>query len=176
MRAGARPRSRAFVGPGPWLPWLLAGAIYLGLALWMPANPFLVHTSTSRGVTTFVLDRGYLIAGHVGFALIAALLGRARGIRRTWPRSSAPHSRQPIYRRRGLISCGIFLWHYVVTLQLDQAGRPFLLVLVVTLATSIRKSLRQPSPAGATLASPQVPPPQRHPRVSGDRANPSPTN
>ncbi len=40
----------------------------------MPANPFLVHTSTSRGVTTFVLDRGYLIAGHVGFALIAALL------------------------------------------------------------------------------------------------------
>ncbi len=133
-RSAAIPR---LIGSRPLLPWLLAAALYLGLALWLPANPFLARTTTTAGVTTFLLDRGNLIVGHVGFALIAALLvmpavfGEIEG---GLPRRILANR---FVAWIGLISYGIFLWHYVVTLQLDGHGRSFVLVLGVTLAVSI---------------------------------------
>ncbi len=125
------------IGSRPLLPWLLAGAIYLVLALWLPANPFLAHTSTSSGVTTFVLDRGYLIVGHIGFALIAALLVMPAVFGETGEGLPRKILGNRLVAWIGLISYGIFLWHYVVTLQLAGHGRPFLQVLGVTLGVSI---------------------------------------
>ena len=115
-----------FVTGSPLVPWLGAAAIYLVLAATLPP-------------TTFLIDRGQVILVHVSFAVIAALLllpavfGDQGG---GFPRRVLSNS---IIAWLGLISYGIFLWHYVVALKLGQfgAGAGFGLVLLATLAISI---------------------------------------
>ncbi|MGH2965674.1 MAG: acyltransferase family protein [Solirubrobacterales bacterium] len=119
-------RLMRFVTDRPLVPWLGAVAIYLALVAWLPP-------------TSFLINRDQVILVHVTFALIAALLllpavfgDRAGGL----PRRVLAN---PIIAWLGLISYGIFLWHYVVALKLGAfgAGAGFGLVLVGTLAISI---------------------------------------
>lgn len=107
----------------PLLPWLAAAALYLVVALSLPATPFL-------------FDRGDQLLNYVLFGLISVLLvlpaavDDAGGLPRRFLTN-------PIVAWIGLVSYGIFLWHYVVTLQLDGGNSAFLLVFLVTLGVSI---------------------------------------
>jgi peptidoglycan/LPS O-acetylase OafA/YrhL len=121
-----KPAPIRWVGARPEMPWLLAFALYMLLCLWLPA-------------TTFLLARGDVFVAHVAFGIIALLLlapavfeDRSGGL----PRRLIA---RPVVAWLGLVSYGIFLWHYVVTLELgtNGAGAPFLVVLLGTLAISI---------------------------------------
>lgn len=110
----------------PEVAWALAAAGYAALCVWLPATPLL-------------LVRSQLATGHVAFAGIAVLLlapavfGDRRG--------GLPHRvlAQPVVAWLGLISYGLFLWHYVVALELGSsgAGASFPVVLGGTLAVTI---------------------------------------
>lgn len=105
--------------------WTLAGLGYLGLSAWLPATPF-------------VLDRFELLVTHVTFGLIAALVlapavfaDGAGGL----PRRALAH---PQVAWLGLVSYGIFLWHYPIVLKLGTpgAGLAFVPLLVLALGLS----------------------------------------
>jgi peptidoglycan/LPS O-acetylase OafA/YrhL len=126
--SGARlgPRARRMLRNASAPLWVLAGAIYLGMSLWLPQTPFL-----------FVRDQ--VLVAHLWFGVIAALLiapavfGSEMG---GLPRRLLAH---PVAAWLGLISYGMFLWHYVVAQQLGSGGakESFPLVLVGTLAVTI---------------------------------------
>jgi peptidoglycan/LPS O-acetylase OafA/YrhL len=80
-----------------------------------------------------------MFVAHVAFGIIALLLlapavfdARSGGL-------PGRLMARPVVAWLGLVSYGIFLWHYVVTLELgtNGAGAPFLVVLLGTLAISI---------------------------------------
>ena len=122
-----RPAALQAVADRPGLAWLAALATYALLCILLPASPFL-------------FERGQQIGVHIAFGLIALLLmlpavfagergaglpGRILGQRwMAW---------------LGLISYGIFLWHYVVAVELGYPGEGlgFLPLLASTLAISI---------------------------------------
>jgi peptidoglycan/LPS O-acetylase OafA/YrhL len=109
----------------PLVPWSAAVALYLLLVAWLPPTPFLIEHSK-------------VILTHVAFAAIAALLllpavfgDRGGGL----PRRVLAN---PIVAWLGLISYGIFLWHYAAAQQLGrEAGEGFVVVLLGTLVISI---------------------------------------
>jgi peptidoglycan/LPS O-acetylase OafA/YrhL len=112
--------------PRPELLWLLAAAIYVGLSLWLPG-------------TSFVLARDQRIVTHLAFGAIAALMVAPAVFSagaRSLPRRLLAH---PLVAWLGLISYGIFLWHYAVALELGPAGAKasFWIVLAGTLALSV---------------------------------------
>ncbi len=124
--AGATPRPIRSVRARPEVPWLMALALYGLLCAWLPADTFLYE------------ERDMLVA-HVGFGIVAALLlapavfsGRSAGL-------PGRVLAQPVVAWLGLVSYGIFLWHYVVTIELGIYGEAasFPLVLLATLAISI---------------------------------------
>jgi peptidoglycan/LPS O-acetylase OafA/YrhL len=121
-----QPRLIRWLGAHPEVPWLGALATYLLVCVWLPASPFL-----------FVQSQ--VLISHVAFGVIATLLlvpavfaDRSGGL----PRRLLA---QPIIAWLGLISYGIFLWHYVVTIELGPQGAraSYIVVLLVTLAVSI---------------------------------------
>ena len=104
---GRRPLRRA--GAPPELAWLAALALYGLLCARLPA-------------TTFLLAESDKLEAYVGFGAVAALLlapavfgDPARGLPRRF-------LALPVVAWLGLVSYGIFLWHYVVTLELGRAG------------------------------------------------------
>jgi peptidoglycan/LPS O-acetylase OafA/YrhL len=111
--------------------WLVAAAIYVLLCLWLPVNQYLI----TRVQSAFAF---------VGFGLIAVLLLApavfAESNSSDLPRRLLGH---PVMAWLGLVSYGIFLWHYVIALNLGPHGTnsSFLVVLALTLALSV--------PAGA---------------------------
>jgi peptidoglycan/LPS O-acetylase OafA/YrhL len=122
---GRRPRVLGAIARRPEVPWAAALALYALLCAWMPATPLL-------------LARSDVLITHVAFGVIAALLlvpavlgDRRRGL----PHRVLAH---PVAAWLGLVSYGIFLWHFVITQQLGPggAGAPFLVVLLGTLAIS----------------------------------------
>ncbi len=106
--------------------WLMAGAIYLALSLWLPANPFLA-------------GRAHLVATELAFALISALLLAPIVFPATGGGVPGRFLSHRITAWLGLISYGIFLWHYAIALSLGSlgAGDPFVVVLAGTVAISI---------------------------------------
>jgi peptidoglycan/LPS O-acetylase OafA/YrhL len=115
-----------WLGAHPEALWLTAVAAYVLLCAWLPASPFL-----------FVRSQALVV--HLAFGAIAALLlapavfadlagGRLRRL-----------LTHPVIAWLGLISYGIFLWHYVVALELGPAGAgaSFAVVLLGTLAISV---------------------------------------
>jgi peptidoglycan/LPS O-acetylase OafA/YrhL len=135
-RAAGGPAGRAIEAAGahPTLPWVGAIAIYVAIALAMPATPFL-------------LDTGDQALTHIAFGVIALLLmlpavfgapgddgagTRARGLSR---RLLA----LPPVAWLGLISYGIFLWHYVFTIEFGSPGEGlgWTPLLLVTLGCTI---------------------------------------
>ncbi len=110
----------------PLIPWLAALALYAFLSAWLPATPY-------------ITARGQVVLVHVCFGAIAALLllpavfGDSAG---GGPRRLLAN---PIVAWLGLISYGIFLWHYAAALELGIGGAEagFAVVLFGTLAISI---------------------------------------
>ncbi|HSD75778.1 MAG TPA: acyltransferase [Solirubrobacteraceae bacterium] len=146
--------------------WLGAAALYVALSVALPATPF-------------VVSRRDQLAVHLAFGVIAllvlapAVFGDGAGglVRRLL--------RHPVAAWLGLISYGIFLWHYVIALELGPAGLDagFGTVLAGTLALAIpcaalsyyaveRPLLRRKHRAGAGRAglAAALPGPPREPQ------------
>ena len=93
----------------PLIPWALALAIYASLIVWLPETPF-------------VIEADQLIVVHLAFGSSprSCCCRRSSEIAGGLPRRLLAH---PVVAWLGLISYGIFLWHYVVTRELGDQGR-----------------------------------------------------
>ena len=124
---GARLPSPLRLLGQPALAWLAAAGVYAALSLSLAPTPYL-------------LARHEQLLAHLGFALIAGLMlaplvlgdGAPRGL----PARVTGH---PLMRWLGLVSYGIFLWHYVFAIKLGAGGAhaSFVPVLVGSAAGSI---------------------------------------
>jgi peptidoglycan/LPS O-acetylase OafA/YrhL len=120
-----RGRIQRLLAARPELPWALAAGLYLALCLWLPPSPF-------------IFERDQRVVTHLAFGLIAllvvvpAVIGGEEG--------GAPRrllAQRPV-AWLGLISYGIFLWHFPVIMELDQAGgMSFVPLLTAALAITI---------------------------------------
>lgn len=125
-RPGRRSGAVAAIAGRPGLVWTAAMTSFIAFAaLFQPSN-------------ATVLNQGRQFLTHVTFGVIAALIilpaifSNDAGTPRRFLAN-------PVVRWLGLISYGIFLWHYVVALEfgLPGEGLAFWPLLVVTLAISI---------------------------------------
>jgi peptidoglycan/LPS O-acetylase OafA/YrhL len=121
-----QPRLIRAVSAHPGILWLVAIVGYVALSAWLSPR-------------TFLLMPDQMLVAYLAFGLIAALLLApavfgAPSLGR--PRRFLAH---PLVAWIGLISYGIFLWHYVVTVKLGPSGTgsSFPVVLASTLAISI---------------------------------------
>lgn len=121
-----RPSRRWLVADRPELFWAIAAVLYVLLSLWLAPTPFLIAGNQQ-------------VVANVAFGIIAALVlvpaifvGRGGGM----PRLALRH---PAVAWLGLISYGVFLWHYAVVLELGPEGLDmgFVGVLTGTLAITI---------------------------------------
>ncbi len=110
----------------PGLMWLLATILYVALCVWLPASPF-VGAHDQAFVTA-------LVFGIVSALLLVPAVFAKRG-------TSVPERvlTQPLVAWIGLISYGIFLWHFAIALDLGFIGHknPFGIVLLGTVAIVI---------------------------------------
>ena len=109
----------------PELPWLAAVGLYALLCLVLPGSPF-------------IFDRGDAALAHIGFGAVALLLMLPAVI--GWEEGGAPRAllERPAVAWLGLVSYGIFLWHYPVVLELSEAGvESFVPLLAATLAITV---------------------------------------
>ncbi|MGH2966075.1 MAG: acyltransferase family protein [Solirubrobacterales bacterium] len=116
-----QPALLRMAASNPIVPWLIAIAAYVALCFWLPLVPF---------------NRTDRLVSFVGFGLVAALvvLPAVFGDGRTGlPRRVLAH---PLIAWIGLISYGIFLWHFAIAEEIAR-DMPYVLALVVTLALSV---------------------------------------
>ncbi|MFN8161877.1 MAG: acyltransferase [Solirubrobacterales bacterium] len=122
--AGSGSRAIAGLSRRPGALWICAAALYAALAILLPGTPFLFDRS----------DQAFnnLAFGAVALLLVApaVLSGSVRG-----PVSRVLGNRLVAWI--GLISYGIFLWHYAFTLKLDKSSTPFAVVFLLTLLATI---------------------------------------
>ncbi len=125
-RRERQPRVVRLLGSRPLVPWLGALAAYVLLSLWLAPTPFITADDQQ-------------LVSHLSFGAIAALLllpavfgDRSGGLPRRFLAN-------PVVAWLGLISYGIFLWHYVIAYHLGFGGADagFGVVLVGTVAISI---------------------------------------
>jgi peptidoglycan/LPS O-acetylase OafA/YrhL len=117
-----RPARRAPAGAA----WLCAVLIYIGLCAWLPPTPFFT-------------GRLQIVVSTIAFGAIGALVLWPAVCRA--PKSTAPGwiLSRPALAWLGLISYGVFLWHFAIALELGFLGRgvSFALVLAGTVCLSI---------------------------------------
>ena len=127
IEGGLRPPAAIVLAARrPGLLWLGAAAAYLAVCAALPATPFLLSTSDQ-------------LAAHVSFGLIALLL-LAPAVFADAPASlPGRFLLNPIVAWLGLISYGIFLWHYAFALEFGFPGEGwgFAGVLAATLAATV---------------------------------------
>jgi peptidoglycan/LPS O-acetylase OafA/YrhL len=123
--AGRLPTAVSTLVRRPLLAWLGAAFLYAAACAFLPATPFLFGRSDR-------LAAYLLYAGIATLLLVPAVFGDGLG---GGPRRLLAH---PVVAWLGLISYGIFLWHFVVAFELGfKDGHDFAFVLAATLAISI---------------------------------------
>jgi peptidoglycan/LPS O-acetylase OafA/YrhL len=111
---------------GGWACWAVAIAAYVALALWLAPTPFLLGTG-----------RQFVVTLVFGLIALLALMPAVFGEPRTGPQRVLMW--RPI-AWLGLISYGIFLWHYAAILELSSRAPfrgSFGLLLLATAASTI---------------------------------------
>jgi peptidoglycan/LPS O-acetylase OafA/YrhL len=111
---GSEPRALRWIGARPGLAWAAAGTLYVVACLFiLTPDPLLAGPN---------VDRSELVAEYVLYGVIAALValpavfsGTGAGI----PQRVLGHR---TLAWLGLISYGIFLWHFPILYALDQGG------------------------------------------------------
>jgi peptidoglycan/LPS O-acetylase OafA/YrhL len=119
-RSESRPWLVRAVESSPLPFWLGAIAAFLALSLWLPVDVF--SESKAQQVTH------HLVFGLIAFLLLLpAVFGDRRG---GLPRRILAN---PVLAWIGLISYGVFLWHFAVASKVGpgQADLPFLLGMIV---------------------------------------------
>ncbi len=113
----------SFLVERPGVLWIVAIAGYVALCLSIPPTPFLLGAEDhlvvqlSFGVVSVLLLLSAIFAGET--SVVHRLLSN------------------PVIAWLGLVSYGIFLWHYVFALELGSRGNAFWVVLGGTLAGSV---------------------------------------
>ncbi len=122
-RESSPPAAIRLIRRAPLLPWALALAVYVAFSLAVPPTPFLLLES----------DR---LLAHLAFAAIALLAMLPAVFCERGEGAPARLLGSPAAAWLGLISYGIFLWHYAIAMLLgDDLG--FLPLLAATLAATI---------------------------------------
>jgi peptidoglycan/LPS O-acetylase OafA/YrhL len=124
--AGRRPPLVAAVARHPGLLWAAAAVVYVALAMVLPATPYLATA-------------GDQLLAHLGFGLIALTLMLPAAFGDDAGGAPRAFLRNRVVAWLGLVSYGIFLWHYVVTLELGVPGEgwSFLPLLAATIAITV---------------------------------------
>ncbi len=110
------PRAVGWISEFPWVPWVLAILLYLGAALFiLEPGPSLAGPVGDRSLYLFQ----YVLVGVIaGLVLLPAIFsGDGDGI----PQRVLAH---PTLSWLGLVSYGIFLWHFPIILELTSRGVP----------------------------------------------------
>ena len=110
--------------PGPI--WAVAIAIYAIVSLALPATPYLIAA-------------GDQLLAHLAFGLVALLLMLPAVFADNAGGAPRRFLENPVVAWLGLVSYGIFLWHYVVAIELgiNGEGLTFLPLLGATVAITI---------------------------------------
>ena len=134
---GSEPPAVRWIAAHPTAPWLAAAVLYFGSALfWLDPGPIVAGPGESRFE---------YVAGYILFGVIAALVMLPAVFGHT---SQAGLPRRIMANRviswLGLISYGIFLWHYPIAVALAEGGvndwwpdAAFLVLGTLTLAITI---------------------------------------
>jgi peptidoglycan/LPS O-acetylase OafA/YrhL len=119
------PRALRGLWRRPWVPWLAAATVYVALCESLPPG-------------AFIFDRSDQVAEHLTFGVIAVLLLLPAVFGPPEVGLPARVLSHPAMRWLGLVSYGIFLWHYVFALELSKVdGLPLVAALAMTLAGAI---------------------------------------
>ena len=133
---GSEPPGVSWIGRNPTALWAAAAALYLATSLfWFEAGPI----AGFRGESVHQYIAGYIIYGLIAaLVMLPAVFGAERG---GIPRRLLGNR---VVGYLGLISYGIFLWHFPIVIALVQGGvgewwpaMAFPVVALVTLAITI---------------------------------------
>ena len=118
-----RPALVRLTASNPIVPWLVAIVTYVAICLWLPVSSF-PAAKTDRLVN-------FVGLGLVAFLVVLpAVFSDQRG---GLPRRVLAH---PLLAWLGLISYGVFLWHFAIAGEVTP-GMPYGIALAVTLALSV---------------------------------------
>jgi len=126
-----------WIAAHPTAPWVAAAVIYLTAALfWLDHGPIVAGPGDSR----FEYVAGYILFGVIAaLVMLPAVFGHAsqEGLPRRIMRNR-------VLSWLGLVSYGIFLWHYPITVALAEGGvndwwpdAAFLVLGTLTLAITL---------------------------------------
>jgi peptidoglycan/LPS O-acetylase OafA/YrhL len=134
---GSEPPAVRWIAENPVAPWIAAAVIYLAASLfWLDPGPIVAGPGESR----FQYVAGYILFGVIAaLVMLPAVFGHLK--QEGLPRRVM---RNRVLSWLGLISYGIFLWHYPIAVALAEGGVDdwlpdiaFLVLATLTLAITI---------------------------------------